>query len=162
MSLCPSCRAIRVSTLIGDLEHVPSWWLEAGQSNDTVKPKGMIHLQDARQLPISAAAGCPLCGMILDAVPKHSQEGDCMICKGDRREGVFQHGTCLIDGPVYLQPNFNPLKRAFPERTVKGAPYVRGFRALIPVQQGYLTAQIRLFAPRGILRGLLVLSVELK
>jgi hypothetical protein len=58
----------------------------------------------------------------------------------------------LISGPIYLRPNIDPLRRAFPQDDVVGAPFVRGFKVF--VNHGVLAAQIHLFALRGWFRPL--------
>lgn len=58
--------------------------------------------------------------------------------------------TITLDYPTILQPNFDPLKRAFPADDVLDAAYVRGFKVFVPVKdQGLLTGQLRLYALPG-------------
>lgn len=151
MALCAACRNLNLPNLMGELAVVPDWW-ERGHSQSV--PRGMVHLSDARQLPPSAAGGCPLCGIIVDALlqyddspssppaPRHPVHGH-----NKRDAAHLQHH--LINSPIYLRPNHSPLKSTFPEDDVAGSWHVRGFKAFVPVDHGRLTAQIRLFAPRG-------------
>jgi hypothetical protein len=55
----------------------------------------------------------------------------------------------LINWPIWLRPNFDPLKRAFPQDEVADAFHVRGFRVFVPVVNSILIGQIRLFAQEG-------------
>jgi pyridoxine/pyridoxamine 5'-phosphate oxidase len=68
----------------------------------------------------------------------------------DRVALITDFESHLINSPIYLRPNFDPLKRAFPQDEVANAPYVRGFKVFAPVDGEILTGQIRLYALRGI------------
>lgn len=72
-------------------------------------------------------------------------------CLHKVKSGVIDEwNSHLIESPIYLRPNYDPLKLAFPEDEVANTPYVRGFKVFVPVDHGILTGQIRLFAPKGI------------
>lgn len=150
MSLCPNCRRINVPNLIAELDHLPQWWEQVSRSS----PRGMLHMNDARMLPASASAGCPLCGLILDAVLQNMNgsspfqtEPDSPIPTQKRTIQELQH--VLADQPVYLRPNYDPRKPSFPERGAEGAWHVRGLKAFVPVDHGVVTGWVRLFAHGG-------------
>ncbi|KAF2182505.1 HET-domain-containing protein [Zopfia rhizophila CBS 207.26] len=152
MSLCSACKIISVSALICELQDVPGWW---DQLSSQSKPRGMVHLQDARQLPLSAA-GCPLCTIIKNAILQHNSN------QPFTPNSVHQHTKShtqerwnlddfeehLINKPIYLRPKQDPLKRAFPHDHVANASHIRGFLVFVPVDHGILTGQIRLLAPQ--------------
>lgn len=152
MALCLACQNVNIPNLIRELPvgHVPDWWAQLGSQS---KPRGMVHLHDARQLPVSAAEGCPLCGMIIDAILQYnnpSSPPDVTVplpSHSKRDMAQFKHHW--IKSPIYLRPNYDPIKSAFPEQDVAHSWHVRGFKAFVPVDHGVLTGQIRLFAPRG-------------
>lgn len=138
MALCSACQSISVSRLISELQEVPAWW---EQLTSKSKPRGMVHHQDARGLTAAAAAGCSLCALILNSL---QHQGN----KLTSQELKHLH-TVLLHSPTYLRPNFDPLKRAFPADDVPGAAYVRGFKIFVPVKDGILTGQLRLYALSG-------------
>lgn len=117
----------------------------------------MLHHTDARQLPLSAAAGCPLCAMMRDAILRydrnqvphpHRLHQEIGAVHRDQWD-IDQFESRLINHPIYLKPNYDPRKGAFPQDEVANAPQIRGFKVFVPADLGILTAQIRLFAPRG-------------
>ena len=153
MSLCPVCSSISVPSLICKLEHdVPDWW---EQLNSKSKPRGMVHHRDARQLSISAAGGCQLCAMIIDALLQYDgnqfpwrlhQATTTEPMKERERDHLGQH---LINSPIYLRPNYDPLRQAQHKDEVLQAAYIRGFKVFVPVDHGILTGHIRFFAHKG-------------
>jgi hypothetical protein len=110
----------------------------------------MIHLSDACQLPLSAG-DCPLCAIILDAVLQCNTftplltDGGSAPVQWNMRD-LKNH---LVNKPIYLRPKHDPIRRAFPLKSVADAWHLRGFKAFVPVDQGVLTAQVRLFADAG-------------
>lgn len=151
MSLCPSCRNVNIPNLLCKLDHLPPWW-EQVSSKST--PQGMVHLHDARNLPLSASAGCPLCGLILDAALQDTNRSipstmSTQSSQSHRKRTLNQSIGNLTGQPVYLRPNYDPQKSSFPEDGPYGAWHVRGFKAFVPVDRGVLTGWVRLFADRG-------------
>lgn len=154
MALCSACQNISISNLIRELDDVPSWWETIGRQSE---PRGMVHLLDARQLPTSASGGCVLCALIRDAILQYDRNRHTAPNSTHPPVGVEQQNhrdiedfeKHLIDSPIYLRPNYDPRKPAFPEEDVANAWHVRGFKAFVPVDHGILTGQIRLFALRG-------------
>lgn len=160
MSLCLSCRRVNVLNLTRKLGDLPPWW---NQVSNKSMPRGMIHLTDARKLPASAAAGCPLCGLILDAVLQsiHSSSTSIQSPTRDNRRAIQDLEGELADQPIYLRPNYDPLKPSFPEAGLEGAWHVRGLKAFVPVDHGVLTGWLRLFAAKGkVLQGVLCRVAE--
>lgn len=157
MALCASCCTVSVFTLTRKLEAVPEW-PEQLNTCDRSWSHGMIHHRDARQLPLSAAAGCPLCILIRDAIilHHHTQHGpdDTRTHRGTGDEAWTTRNLHdrLSNFPIYLRPNFDPLRRAFPRDDVPDALYVRGFRAYVPTLERIVVGQIRLFALEGTIR----------
>lgn len=151
MSLCPKCRMVNIPHLICKLDDLPPWW---NQVSSKSTPRGMVHLADARNLPASASAGCPLCRLILDSVlqnidsishsPKSIQSPNCSIKRNNH-----DLERDLADQPIYLRTNYDPLKPSFPEDGAEGAWHVRGLKAFVPVHHGALVGSIRLFAAGG-------------
>ena len=151
MSLCPSCRKVNVRNLTCTLDDPPPWW---DQVSSKSTPRGMVHLDDARKLPASASAGCPLCGLIVDAVLQsldsfspasnstHSPDPN-------SKRSIHDLENELADQPIYLRPNYDLVKPSFPEDGADGAWHVRGLKAFVPVDHGVLTGRIRLFATIG-------------
>jgi hypothetical protein len=151
MALCAACRKISVSALVCELSNVPSWWEKL---NSRSKPRGMVHHNDARQLRVSVEAGCPLCLLIRDSLFQFNGRQDSYADgeeQGSRTKTQIGSDLerYLIDSPIYLRPNFDPLKCAFPQDGVLNAPYVRGFKVFVPLHKDILVGQVRLFALRG-------------
>ncbi|KAF2277823.1 HET-domain-containing protein [Westerdykella ornata] len=142
MTLCAACRSITVSALSSELEHVPLWWWEL---NSRAKPRGMVHHVDARQLPLSATAGCPLCRLIVAAILQDAEQRFSDQDPQIHREASSALASRLSSSPIYLRPNTDPLKQSFPQDDVPGAPYVRGFKVFVPTVRNVLVGQIRLF-----------------
>jgi hypothetical protein len=104
----------------------------------------MVHHKDARLLPVSAAAGCPLCVLIRDSVLLHNP--------GTDTKAWFDSGfrESSFDWPVYLRPNIDPLQRAFPQDGGPNSLHLRGFKAIIPISDcRSWTGPVRLFALKG-------------
>jgi hypothetical protein len=152
MSLCPSCEVVNVHNLLRELDDLPPWWEQVSSKS---QPRGMVHLEDATKLPASALAGCPLCGLILDAVLQNIDRPSpfstsIQMSQGNSKQTLSELKDELAAQPIYLRPNYDPLKPSFPEDSAKGAWHVRGLRAFVPVHQGrVLTGWIRLFADQG-------------
>lgn len=147
MPLCLACRSISISALLCELHHVPPWWEDL---NSRAKPRGMVHHIDARHLPVSAAAGCPLCGRMLSAILEDAEQSFPGSTSNPRTEALDALASGLASSPIYLRPNIDPLKQAFPQDDVPGAPYVRGFKCFVPAVHKIHVGQIRLFALKGI------------
>lgn len=128
MPLCAACRRINRQSLINGVEPDPGCWGRArGVAED--RRCSQLHLQDARQLPQSAAT-CPLCAIILDAVTNDDHG----------------HDRNYVDQPIYLQPKYS--SNTFPDNAwpVEGSKQV-GFMVFVPVGPvQVLEGQVRLFA----------------
>ena len=161
--LCSACKEINVPNLVSELDALPDW-LESSFSQS--KPRGMLHLSDARRLPSSAAEGCPMCQLILDAVLKWDQS-ESAACQDthanhlskrvsqrydstwsqacDQDVALFQQD--LVDRPIYLRPSIpssgTPM---FPGEDVANSCHLYGFKALVPIKYGVLECQIILYA----------------
>lgn len=152
MTLCLSCERVTVPNLLCRLDNPPPWWEHV---NTKTVPRGMLHLTNARELPASASAGCPLCGLILDAILLDTNHANPSATSNQSpscysKRNLHQLQSELSPQPIYLRPNYDPLKLNFPEGSPNGAWHVRGLKALVPVDQGVLTGWIRLFADKGI------------
>jgi hypothetical protein len=144
MSLSPSCKSVSKPNLLSELEKVPVWWEDFCGSSD---PRGMVHLDDARKLSDSAATGCSLCCLIVDVVLQKLYQPRSITTtitsarskqsRGQRYDPLLRGE--LIDEPIYLRPNYDPLKPSFPEAGAANAWHVRGFQVGL----------IRLFATQG-------------
>ncbi|KAH7112452.1 heterokaryon incompatibility protein-domain-containing protein [Dendryphion nanum] len=145
MAFCSACSGVTVSALTLPLTHVPDWW-ETVNSKST--PRGILHLPDARQLPISAARGCPLCAAFVAAIRQNHHTSTSGLQKTAHSWTLQELETHLADGPIYLRPSFDPAKQSFPDDPVANAPHVRGFKVFVPIHHAILTGQLRLYAPR--------------
>ena len=154
MSLCPSCRRVSIPNLLCELEDVPVWWEPLSGNLD---PRGMIHLDDARKLSDSAATGCPLCCLIVNAVLQKLHQSrpttSTMTSARSKQSRSQRYDPLLrgelIDKPVYLRPNYDPLKPSFPEAGAPNARHVRGLKAFVPTWRGVQVGLVRLFATGG-------------
>ncbi|KNG47905.1 heterokaryon incompatibility [Stemphylium lycopersici] len=148
MSLCPDCGRVTLPNLLTQLEDVPPWWMYTF-GNST--PRGMVHCNDARKLADSAAAGCPLCCLIIDALSPEALSYASSVEAHDNIE-IFRHMLSALPGdvsncPIYLRPNHDPNKPGgFPESGVTDAHHVRGLKIVVPFETGPLGGSIRLFA----------------
>ena len=115
----------------------------------------MLHLQDARQLTLSAAT-CPLCAMIIDAVLQYDRaktaisNSGCLASNdhGNAKKPAFEQH--LIDQPIYLRPKYDHLRRPFPEnKSTPDSPQLTDFLVYVPVDCGILTGALRLYALPG-------------
>jgi hypothetical protein len=162
-ALCSACKRINVPNLVSELDALPDW-LERSFSQS--KPRGMQHVTDARRLPTSAAGGCSMCRLILDAVIKWDQS-ESAVCQethanhlsnrlSQRYESTWtqacdqdiaQIQQDLIDRPIYLRPSIPsdgiPI---FPGDDVTNSCHLYGFKAMVPVNYGVLECQILLYA----------------
>jgi hypothetical protein len=154
MSLCPSCRRVNVPNLLCELAGVPAWWERLSGNSD---PRGMLHLADARKLSDSAATGCPLCCLIVSAVLQKLHQPSPITSamtsarsekSRNQRYDPLLRGE-LIDEPIYLRPNYDPLKPSFPETGAPDAWHVRGLKASVPTWRGTKVGLVRLFATGG-------------
>jgi hypothetical protein len=117
----------------------------------------MVHLDDAQQLIASASAGCPFCGLLVHAVRQEinalgrTAPTDASRLPGSKNEQDLQQlQHHLLQQPIYLQTNYDPIKPSFPEDGMPGSWHIRGLKALVPVHHhGVVVGRIRLFAPRG-------------
>jgi hypothetical protein len=155
MSLCPACSKISVPNLTSELSHLPPWF--CGPKGKSNKPRGMMHLDDAQHLIASASAGCPLCGLLVQAVLQEidtldrTAPTDANRLPGSKNEQDLQQlQHHLLQQPIYLQTNYDPVKPSFPEDDRPRSWHIRGLKALVPVDHhGVVVGRIRLFAPRG-------------
>jgi hypothetical protein len=155
MSLCPACSKISVPNLTRELSDLPPWL--CGLRSKSNKQRGMRHLDDAQQLIASASAGCPFCGLIVHAVLQEvNAVGQTASTNANRsplsnnEQDVQQLQHRLLQQPIYLQTNYDPIKPSFPEDDIPGSWHIRGLKALVPVDHhGVVVGRIRLFAPRG-------------
>ncbi|KAH7390966.1 heterokaryon incompatibility protein-domain-containing protein [Phaeosphaeria sp. MPI-PUGE-AT-0046c] len=153
MSLCSACRSISVPTITRELplDNLPPWLWELRERPN--KPRGMVHLDDARQLIASASAGCSCCDLIAYAV---LQDINATVRAGSTAAGqsLSGQGECdvqqlqlrLAHQPIYLQTNYDPVKPSFPEDDQPGSWHIRGLKAFVPVDQGAVVGRIRLYA----------------
>jgi hypothetical protein len=130
------------------------WWEHLSGNAD---PRGMIHLEDARKLSDSAATGCPLCGLIVNAVLQmFSQPRPTTSTVTSAGSKQSRNQQCdpllrgeLIDHPIYLRPNYDTRKPSFPEVGAADPWHVRGLKAFVPTCRGVQVGLIRLFATQG-------------
>ena len=143
-----------IPNLLCELEDIPVWWECLSGNSD---PRGMIHLDDARKLSDSAATGCPLCSLILKAVlqklyqPRPTTSTTTSVRSKqilNQRYDPLLRGE-LIDKPIYLRPNYDPLKPSFPQGGAPNAWHVRGLKAFVLTRSGTQVGPIRLFATEG-------------
>jgi hypothetical protein len=155
MSLCPACSNISVPNLTSELDDVPPWL--SGLRSKSNKPRGMLHLDDAQQLIASASAGCPFCGLIVHAVLQEintvgpvapTNPSPSRFSKNEQDLQLLQRN--LLQLPIYLQTNYDPVKPSFPDHDSPGSWHIRGLKVLVPVDHyGVVVGRVRLFAPRG-------------
>ena len=96
----------------------------------------------------------PLCGLIVDAllqdIDRPAKVQTPRYSLNSHSKGSIQHlQSQLLDKPIYLRPNYDPIKPNFPGDGAHGSWHVRGLKAFVPVHGGVLTARIRLYAARG-------------
>ncbi|KAF2197812.1 HET-domain-containing protein [Delitschia confertaspora ATCC 74209] len=150
MLLCSACKRINVPALICELPQVPDWW--GSPPNQSEGRRGMLHLQDARQLPESAAT-CSLCAMIRDAMLRCDDKGTPLLTYSlvstvqHESRDVSTWEDCLVNGPIYLRPKYGRVKSTFPEQVdVLNPLNITGFKVFMPVFDGIASCQIRVFA----------------
>lgn len=150
MSLCPACRKISVSSLTRELKELPPWW---GTVSKKSQARGLKHLDNAQQLVASASAGCALCALIVDAVSQNNSFANHQQSPSSySTQNLVQPHAKLVNRPIYLQCNYDPIKPSFPEDGIPGSWHIRGLKALVPVDQGVLIGRIRLHTARGDLK----------
>ncbi len=151
MYLCPSCSRVNVPSLTAKIDNPPSWWEQVGRKST---PRGMVHLSSARELPASASAGCPLCGLIVEALLRDvlnplTVQTSTQAPISHQKPSTQDLERQLADQPIYLRPNYDTRKPSFPGDNVDGAWHIRGLKAFVPVDRGVLTARLRLYAAPG-------------
>lgn len=157
MSLCPACSRISVPNLTRELHDRPAWMAPGSESNEL---RGMVHLEDARQLVTSASAGCAFCNLIVESLLQY-KEFACISTGlhespiGRSREDPHEVDVTypLAPRPIYLQINYDPFKAGFPEDQIPGSWHIRGVKVHVPIRGQFgdqdLFGRIRLYAARG-------------
>jgi hypothetical protein len=163
MSLCPACSRISVPNLTRELEleleldDLPPWLMDLCRKSN--KARGMLHLHAARNLIASASGGCPFCGLIVQATLQEMKavtdtmdpplKTDQPSSETDERT-LHQLQLHLLQQPIYLQTNYDPIKLTFPEVGVPGSWHIRGVKVFVPVDHlVVVVGRIRLYAARG-------------
>jgi hypothetical protein len=112
-----------------------------------------------RNLIASASGRCPFYGLIVRATLQEmkavtdtmdsSLKTDQPSPQNNERT-LHQLQLHLLQQPIYLQTNHDPIKSKFPEAGVAGSWHIRGVKVFVPVDHLFVVvSRIRLYAARG-------------